>query len=906
MVWNELKNWALSSAGVISEEEAFANINQTPQEQVVQEELQNEEREAAWRFQEQCYLMLKWEKLVKKNGDRETGRRKAYRNFCQIEHPRPFEYNNLLFKKGDNPDILFNLDSAQLSLLVPEIRIYKEFVDPNTKRSYSIELPFDDVTRRDKIDQIRLTSVGRGGGVGLKSFTWKSLGTNPANKFTFGATMVLHFQNIEELFEVRDIRNVSLGGNSQTLELRYSDLLLPQRKFREGSNEGSFTYNRDYFRVKAVCGWYVPRDTQSQLVFGPNNKKILDALSQTKTILYLGLKNHEFDFRDDGTVELTINYIAYSDSLMSDPQKSNILFPDPETSKRKERLAKDIDNLENILAKEEERLRSSGGSTPPQGQVSQEESVEITKQLLEDKKEELEKVNGVSKELSYTRIINNLLLSRRMFLEVVPTDFTNKQLRVLSQRRPSRFTAEQAEQRNEETRELNSQAKSTRRPVDGRDYAEMRDLIAEDFDGFLGEGGLSVPFFGDTGLGATTQEDRLENQIEAARDLASYDATDFNGTDQNVIYFYFGDLIEIVLDGMFSKKNAPTRSNFLQKDAKVLLGNLTFYDYGQLVDTGLVIKTKGLKNDKFNYDQVYTGKRVSVNMADIPISLKVFTNWFLENVMDKGLEHMSFKTFVDKIVNDLLIRAVSSECREFAPRQQVRMTYRSFSVPENKNRTGLFERSLSQKGGFNIPLEQLKGAEFKLSENKTGQEGEKPIENYVLIYGTVENPFDLKADVGADRAKGIYHLFFGNEYGMVKRIQFKREDLPFIREANIQNNLVDKKGPAKVLRDKYNASVEMFGNNLFDVGGKVHITPSIFGSGAILDRSKVLKDLGIGGYFDIIAVENKIESGRFETTLDTKWTARGDGTFNVGDEEFSTVNPSNSRTRLNVGSSRVL
>lgn len=118
--------------------------------------------------------------------------------------------------------------------------------------------------------------------------------------------------------------------------------------------------------------------------------------------------------------------------------------------------------------------------------------------------------------------------------------------------------------------------------------------------------------------------------------------------------------------------------------------------------------------------------------------------------------------------------------------------------------------------------------------------------------------------------------------------------------------MTDKKGPAKILRDKYNANVEMVGNNIFEVGGKVHITPSVFGSGAIIDRSKVLKDLGIGGYFDIISVENVIEPGRFDTILETKWTARGDGTFNIGDEEISTTDVRDVRIKLNQKTARVL
>jgi hypothetical protein len=68
----------------------------------------------------------------------------------------------------------------------------------------------------------------------------------------------------------------------------------------------------------------------------------------------------------------------------------------------------------------------------------------------------------------------------------------------------------------------------------------------------------------------------------------------------------------------------------------------------------------------------------------------------------------------------------------------------------------------------------------------------------------------------------------------------------------------------------------------------------------------VLLDLGIGGYFDVNGIENSIEPGTYDTTLDVKWTARGDGTYNIGDKEYSTEKVSSLKTSMNVKTSRIL
>jgi hypothetical protein len=132
-----------------------------------------------------------------------------------------------------------------------------------------------------------------------------------------------------------------------------------------------------------------------------------------------------------------------------------------------------------------------------------------------------------------------------------------------------------------------------------------------------------------------------------------------------------------------------------------------------------------------------------------------------------------------------------------------------------------------------------------------------------------------------DSAKGIYHFYIGAEGGLVKSIDFTRTDVQGLREARQaeSRNLGQ-------IRDVYDASVTLFGNQMFYPGMKVFINPPLgFGrpesdggpSGASSgDLGSLSNLLGIGGYYDVITVESTItQSGQYETTIECKFAQSG-------------------------------
>lgn len=843
-----------------------------------------DKRKLALRFQEQCYLMKFWKTIVdqgrEKLSARSTETSGPYKNFFQLETDKPYEYNNVVFRKTKNPEKLLELTTAQLSLLVPQVDVYKETKIPKRDEFITVPLPFDDITQRSKVENMMKTASGRGGGVGLKSFSWKSIGTNPANKYSFEAQLVLHFQDIGELFETRNTATLETG---EQVEVKFSDLILSQAKFRKNDNEGSFTYNRDYFRIKVVCGWNVPKSLNVPLI----DKELVDAIHDTKVFFYLGLKSHELDFRDDGTVELRIDYIAYSDSLTNDPLDSNILYEDAKLRKQRKKYAEKIARLNEIIQEAEgnvaerrgRKKRTTGDSIYIQGR---ELTIKKTQEEIENLEKQLEESEARTRDESYRRILNGLFNQGRIYSVLANQDFFEKNVEsVLYQKETKAGDVIQTKKDTEDKNKEKGPGPSVQEP-------------GNDVD----------PNFSKESLDGLSAEDSVGNLSNRLLELSQ--TPEFYGKDEKtriVKFFYLGDLFEVVLDGMFSDESLEDNVGFSKKELRVILGSITIVDYGSEEDSGFVMRDLvELKGGRKQFNRVMTGKRVSVPISLIPISVRVFAAWFRNNIMEQQKTREPFKNFVESVIDDLVIRSLASDCFEKAPRHKARLRYKSFSAPKNDKREALFKKGLTTVEEF-----AKQGCEFRMPINKQGVGLQKAgdIHNYLLIYGDQENPYQLKGDIDKDREKGIYHLFFGNEYGLVKKMQFKRDDMPFMREANFVNNTKGKHDASKILREKYNVNIEMVGNNLFDVGSKVRIHPTIPGSGKLETREKVMLDLGVGGYFDIIENSNTIEDGKFSTTLDARWQARGDGTANIGDKEIELIPASEIDPNLIVGSARI-
>ena len=126
---------------------------------------------------------------------------------------------------------------------------------------------------------------------------------------------------------------------------------------------------------------------------------------------------------------------------------------------------------------------------------------------------------------------------------------------------------------------------------------------------------------------------------------------------------------------------------------------------------------------------------------------------------------------------------------------------------------------------------------------------------YIAKQVAGKGTFDLKQDA----ALGIPHVYIGAATGLIKKINFNAIEQPFLATSLVMNAMVD--GNTTLPRYAYNASVEMFGNNLFNQAGFLAVPP--FGIEGNADVA-----LGLTGYYVITKVSDSLsKDGGYSTKI---------------------------------------
>lgn len=802
------------------------------------DKLKEEEQKDKTRLNHQAFLMFNWQSITQDSRSKSD----RFKYFAQIEHNEPAEINNIMFKKPIEYDILLNSKSAYLSYFVPKIRIFKEHTVSATE-VIDIELPIQQQYRESDFDSIFKNKEGRGGGVGIKSFNWNTIGNSQGNKFSFGAEIELFFESIGEISKVRSVNTI--GG--RTIETSFEDLLIAKMGPRR--NPEGAVYDPNYYRVKAQIGWSIP----------PNNagfvpKEMIEEIKYSNLSLYMTLHSHEIDIADDSTVTLKLKYTAYIEALTDSPKNSNVFYPAVDG------FQEQLDNDRQEIDKTAAQIKGDEdkGIQPLDGTAKKNAENQINS--IEEKIKNDQNNNKIQ---VYQRILSYIYGKQMIKYLIAKQEDVQKFTSIISRPKGSISSKEQIDAYNREIDQI------------------RQNNVKTATGGFPAGTQLAV---GNVKPEEVTNIFSITTQSwnEALKNAAKTE----NG-ETPIPYFHLGDLVDAILQKMYNGDKDVIKG-FFEKEIKVLLGPVIFYDYGRLTDS---ITLKAGSENKINADgsatqvKAYTGAKTVINIADIPISLDVYTAWFTKKIIDAGVTNMPLKDFISNVINDLVIRAVGAETYSFAPRQKTRLVYKTKTLRRSNNR--LFESTVSGEsnpasfggaastGQTSIPKSlRFAATSLKLYESLPVVEDRSVLDNFMLLYSVSDQQFELVSDYEMDKKRGIRHVVYGAETGLIKTIKFTRQDNPMIRSHNMR--MASQQNPDKsvILREVYNANVEMFGNSLFEIGELIYVSPTLFGSNTSVN---FVKNLGIGGYFMILKIQNSITDGSFKTSLDLKWNAKGDG-----------------------------
>lgn len=824
-----------------------------------------------------------------------------------------FIFNKFGMKK--HGDLFANIKTPEIAQLVPRLRIYKVYRENGQSTDKKVEFEFAAGSDTDFYTKPQDTQpfpgapkeFVRGMDVGVESFSWRFIGDDPfmATRFV-EAELKLTGQTMQAFFYQRTSNNV-LPPNSNENRYRYLDLILqPDCRRKRTSSLVYQTYSPECYEVQVEVGY-----NGSEKSFGTfaDDEQFREAIDAQTEILRLGVQEHKFDFKEDGSVGLTIKFKGFLELFAKD-KSMNVLLPYGGMANDEVKI-----DLSGISAN---TISKYGGQTisnsfnKDSGLVSLVDAEEVLVSLSNEK--ETEDIKKAKEEIE-SQISSVLVSSKQAFLSHI-LDRLETNNAVYSYL----MTAEEAyEFSNFETNKGPNKSFPTKTSLQNVIDGGGGNLFGVSPSDAAGDAQEASANLISGQLSARNQEE-LNGIIESGLGSSFTDGTIANlvGANRLISYFFLGDLIAVVLNSITGEDSFDfSAGGFYFGD---LVGPFSgAVDLGvaagsQIVDaasrvagsvTGLEIEPdlgrNFLATDSFDESGLsnvlkqiriilgnieFTIKGESsptiVNLANIPISVASFNQFMIDNVLSKDIDNYPFFGFIDDLIKALVTDFIGTKClggltsAKIDPQASVFHSDKELSVD-----------GLGAYYDIQIPIGDAKYnvLDPSLIDNNNPLFNTTRIhqtDKMYFVFGSVSpNESEMHGNYTADKEAGIIHLAHGIHRGLVKNMSFEKVNQEFVTEAVFTNpggTILSQ------LANKFDVTIEMVGNNLFRNGQYIYINAESFGGGPSYydkgdgqDRKRSWANImGLGGYHIITAVDNTISAdGTFKTTLKARWETGG-------------------------------
>ena len=354
------------------------------------------------------------------------------------------------------------------------------------------------------------------------------------------------------------------------------------------------------------------------------------------------------------------------------------------------------------------------------------------------------------------------------------------------------------------------------------------------------------------------------NVADFVLDMNVFRDIDLSNSSDNLLinYFYLGDLLYVVLDCLYilETENKDINETYTKEteNFKFILGSFDFIDI-------------------FNNSSTET-----INLANIPISVELFNEWFTENVVKSERNSYPVMYFIRDITKYLVGDILLESCFKNDLDKRLQFKTNSFlgKKTANSETDPIGDLLLQSKEAVLDVNTYYKSGDLPLQADINGVSTSiKDLFNYITIY--VDSPRIKTDKVGKkfdDENNGIMHYQLGKSRGILKKIKFSKSDAKYLREARFFRHGHD---GLLQLAAHYRISMDMVGNTLYYPGMEVFIDPvGLIGAGSNFDpriRQSVANKLGFGGYHLIDRVKSTIGPGKFTTNVEAIFSYSGDG-----------------------------
>ena len=787
-------------------------------------------------------------------------------------------------KIKDKQEEFDKITPAEYAQLLPTIRLFKVNYDKGKSSQHKIEFKFNNKINVEDIGAVNQTFEGniRGDGAGVTSFEWSYLGTD---SFTatrdLKATLKLNFQSFGELKKDRE-SDFKIDGKK--VKYRYLDLVI-QPNCKDETNE--VVYDPGCYEILAEVGYAAPT------LHGTLSENMREAINSSKEQLYLVMTDHSFEFEQDGTFSMTINYRARLGSQLAS-RKFNVLLPaggnDPGGVQWK------IKNMKKEIADLKE---SNEEDADPAGDQDNSD--------LKDKQEKLDEYLGQQRIKFYNIVYSSLRNRRWIHGTQIPKGDELKYLNY--DQKIEKVTKKKIKGGAgvDQFIGLPETLKSDH-PI----WYDMESAVKTWDDMMDTSGNVTAP-----DAATAAQESRLDRLVK------QYE------TEKNepVRFVYLGDIIAVVNDWIMGEEkfgHTNYDQNTIASSEKNSLGiplDWSFLKSGELdTSTNTVNDAQQVAKIRESFHIILgnvemkdfspSGETRLVNMAHIPISLDAFLDFMTRNVVAKKRQVYLFSSFINDLLVDLVMRNLSTKCFGGLVSGAVRTAVSMLEIPSHHSG----KEPIAGTGGNQLfkpgmPLNRC--CVFHPRIIGTGPEGEKVFLNktppvaksgkagntfdYLLINSKSTKPklygvwdvVDFAKKHGADvecfdkigdKIRGIPHYTFGQNVGILKTVKFAKTDQEFLPEARYEQ---EGSNAINQLAAVYDVTFEMLGTARFQPGQYIYFDPVTMGVGKPWQTPSKGKErsyanlMGLGGYHLVTEVASNIQRGEFSTTLKTRWTTSG-------------------------------
>jgi len=873
------------------------------------------------RTAEQCWLVantnqiLEWYNKSESKDENWKNATLCAFNKHYVSFDKDIDFQTIVGRYFIDPDTyeMWNIETHELSALIPKIRLFRIEIDENgkVKDGYQQEFFFSTHSNPESIKQLLSGERTRIGDAGIVSANWKILGGHPGEvKRKVQVDLEFFFSSLQTMVEPLINETYDYAGKN-TVPPTYLDL------FRRGYGPAD---KLSQFRLRMDVGWSIPE--KDSHIF-KNKPRLRNAIRKLTKTLWLQLTTHDIQFEQDGTIKLNISYMS---SLEYDFQTIKVIS-DKNADGGKEALKKF--NKELTEAKKiEKEYKDCATKKPPFrfgwfGLRGQTKETMIKQRQYEYDQENL-KVMGknlktassfkpVDGMLALQRI-NNILYSPILTPQINtggPTELRTRvfQVNIFPEEfgfaaewtglfssksttydptmsypdykcKKLRFNKRKVEKSDGTVQGLKRYSKSLATSKSDRDKIVPVPVGSMTYDNKK----VTKLIKGYNRLNKKQKQKNIQmlyRQFAPQFEIKS-DFTDSRGQNLHqkvpIRFCFLGDLFDTIIDTcIVNNNNKEIRS--LIRNTKFVLGH-TKIPYSSCGDG----------------DPVVDWRTISLN--DLPVSLNRFNAWFIKNVIDSGKQIISLDTFMRSLITELIGTSFSTDCfvkRSAGYKQLIRNEINTaiytVRVPKGSGEiftkikgplgeaTSFGERNQKQRSKIieAVKRKRISVDEFKKLKKENWSEAPPDSEFDLLNYFVIDVRNPSWAPRLRDRVKdiedGIFWFGIGQDSGFIKSISFNRSPSKFFEESMIVHDY--KKNELNMFRRIYNVEIKIYGNSTFMPGQTIYVDPSTVGQGEGFVGEAVARELGFGGYYLIIGVENTISSGVFETTLTARFTGTG-------------------------------